>query len=142
MPPGTTVPPEEARSQRRGLRSLVGSCGRVGPPVQVGQRTRSECRGVLNVVLVVSAIRARLVPTSAVLGRLLGYTIRCLSDPDSDTTTRLRPRKTRAFCAQFGSFASRAAATVHPKKKNKKEKKRRKRKEEEEKQHTRKQASA
>ena len=91
VPPGTTVPPEEARSQRRGLRSLVGSCGRVGPPVQVGQRTRSECRGVLTVVR--RAVRAT-------IGLCLGSqasaararTIRCLSDPVSE----VRPRKTRA----------------------------------------------
>ena len=71
MPPGSTVPPEEARSQRRGLRSLVGSCGRVGPPVQVGQRTRSECRGVLKVVVEVSAIRARLA-TASIVGSAIG----------------------------------------------------------------------
>ena len=53
------------------MRSLVGSCGRVGPPVQVGQRTRSECRGVLKVVVEVSAIRARLA-TASIVGSTIG----------------------------------------------------------------------
>ena len=43
----------------------------MGPPVQVGQRTRSECRGVLNVVVLVSAIRARLA-TASIVGSAIG----------------------------------------------------------------------
>ena len=133
MPPGTTVPPEEARSQRRGLRSLVGSCGRVGPPVQVGQRTRSECRGVLKVVVEVSAIRARLA-TASIVGSAIGVHHSLFIRPRLRyyDPRRLRDQEDVDVKCQVWKFCIQGGCNSTPEKKSKEEKKRRKRKEEEE----------